>query len=1246
MKKILMALAVGLFCGLAHADTGDIPLSSNFQENSGRPLDARITVADSTARLALTSVQVYNGMMVFQRSDSTNWQLQGSTFNWVNITSGSGSSNPAAPFNSVQYNSTGTFNGSPSFTTDGSSVTVSTVIVNGNETVGPYPTGESLAGKNENITIENTNSHGTFSDPENLTLYGSTNTRAACIGFHVLGEGSGLPGWAECRNNTALQFGIKSVTGGMNNVLEMDDVNGTTPQVTFDNPVYLGNASSLNSLAANIQQTSMTVTGKNGLGVNYNVNVGSMTGAGLTSCSGGSNAVTWNSSTNLFGCNTISGSGGGSSTLGVNFNGVSITSPTAQINFIGPGVSVVSNTSTATVTISSWTTPPGGSNTNVQFNNNGSFGGSNNFQWFGSSIQVTGTTVSSGTLIMNSGQELIFNDSTNAGLDFPGISNVGTPTNGVMEINSGHGLVLNGAGTNETADLILFKSDAVNHTYATFVIVSTNSHYSGFSSTSGISTDTIWSLPKADGTNGQALITNGNKNLSFSTISGGAASTLGVAQGQVLVSSPTALISVDSNTLGVALQGGGTAYITINTSSITAQGNFYSLSGLATSTGTLTTAVNNLGLSTGTLASQINTKINFSSITATQPAFWNSGTGVISVSGVSLSTGVAGQLPAASIAAGALGAGVIASSLTASGVSPGSYTNTNLTVNAEGQITTASNGSSGSGSGIVSPGTFTWTNNFGLALSTLTLSNATQRFTLTVTTSANGANEVSVDSNGLSNFEAIISTPNAFTLKNPSGNTIFAVDNSSVSALDNVLTVSSVTSGGTTLLTVQANGNVSVSALTSGQCVQTGTGGLLTVTGSACGPGGGGGSSVYPATATASFPFGLTASTMTYSTATVSGEIIFQDGTVITSTSTLGGGGGGSGTVNSAAANLNAYYASAGTAVSGDVNMQVWASSETHTGPGGLGVTYNVSGGSFTVSQSSISIATISESSGIVLVNPWPASVGVQQQSPSLSLQGQGWKTTATAASQEAGYNLFVNPVQSAAAPIPEWLLEATANNTLVTSAGLGGCGIISSSIPRLIMDGNITTNVCSGGSGAAGLGSGGANTVNLIANDGDVADWSTTGIRMTNTKFISWGSGASGTNAVPGDVALIRNAVGVLEVDSGTAGAFGQLYTSTFTAFGHIVSSGTTPAVSSCGGGTPSVIGTDTAGVITTGSGAPTACTLTFSRAFIVNAPICVCSPNAGVACGVTSSSNSSVTFTLGVTETSINYVCIGEKG
>lgn len=80
---------------------------------------------------------------------------------------------------------------------------------------------------------------------------------------------------------------------------------------------------------------------------------------------------------------------------------------------------------------------------------------------------------------------------------------------------------------------------------------------------------------------------------------------------------------------------------------------------------------------------------------------------------------------------------------------------------------------------------------------------------------------------------------------------------------------------------------------------------------------------------------------------------------------------------------------------------------------------------------------------------------------------------------------------------------------------------------------------------------------------------------------------------------------------------------------------------VTSCGANA-SVTGSDVAGTITTGSGAPTACTLTFAKPF-TNTPVCVCSPNAGVSCGVSSSSNSSVTFALSVTETKINYICIG---
>jgi hypothetical protein len=85
MMKKLLALAFLLVPAVARADTGDIPLSSNFQQNSGRPLDAKIVTTDSTSRNAIPGNLRYDGMIVYQRSDRQSYQLQGDTNTWVPV---------------------------------------------------------------------------------------------------------------------------------------------------------------------------------------------------------------------------------------------------------------------------------------------------------------------------------------------------------------------------------------------------------------------------------------------------------------------------------------------------------------------------------------------------------------------------------------------------------------------------------------------------------------------------------------------------------------------------------------------------------------------------------------------------------------------------------------------------------------------------------------------------------------------------------------------------------------------------------------------------------------------------------------------------------------------------------------------------------------------------------------------------------------------------------------------------------
>lgn len=100
--------------------------------------------------------------------------------------------------------------------------------------------------------------------------------------------------------------------------------------------------------------------------------------------------------------------------------------------------------------------------------------------------------------------------------------------------------------------------------------------YSGFRSTAPISKSTLWSLPRADGTNGQILSTDGSSHLSFvnQTVGGGGgASLLAVNQNAVQITSPTVAVNALSPPFVItSIAGGATAQWTLSPSSVTLNG--------------------------------------------------------------------------------------------------------------------------------------------------------------------------------------------------------------------------------------------------------------------------------------------------------------------------------------------------------------------------------------------------------------------------------------------------------------------------------------------------------------------------------------------------------------------------------------------------------------------------------------------------------------------------------------------------
>jgi len=126
----------------------------------------------------------------------------------------------------------------------------------------------------------------------------------------------------------------------------------------------------------------------------------------------------------------------------------------------------------------------------------------------------------------------------------------------------------------------------------------------------------------------------------------------------------------------------------------------------------------------------------------------------------------------------------------------------------------------------------------------------------------------------------------------------------------------------------------------------------------------------------------------------------------------------------------------------------------------------------------------------VLLLNPTAAAAGAQQYSPMLVLEGQGWKTDATAATQEVQFGLQVVPIQGAANPTGQLSIFSNINDggftevvrftSGATGQALGLAGAIGT--PTWAFSTDPDTGTYSGGANIFGIAAGGAARL-LIAN-------------------------------------------------------------------------------------------------------------------------------------------------------------------